>query len=360
MANMIKNKLMIAVSAPSRHGKSESTQMLIDLLYLELVSRRKGWTAEIFITRTKTFCPYTLTSPRNKDNFVVFSYKGVRMIAVITSGDTWDGSIIDCYQQLVEPNDIRNSACPKVIQESYEVVVGCCHLNNNVKKNLITMANDSGFEMMETSPYFQNTSVTSVPSMTPVYVWNYLFANDLLEIILARIGGLGMVGSPTKANSFSAQFTPWVLAMMEDFRKSPDGFGFDIRKTNRKGRKDQGLIFHGNEEYIRVFLSNESSVPMRASTLGLLFIYDKDTKQVECLLEVVCDNGSKNLGRYQRLVTDIAPLASWKAVDCKDRYLMHLSFCKTADWQDAIAEARRFLGLHAKDFKHNVNDVLYK
>lgn len=46
--SLLRNKLMIAVSAPSKHGKTESTQMLIDMLYLELITKREGWIAEIF------------------------------------------------------------------------------------------------------------------------------------------------------------------------------------------------------------------------------------------------------------------------------------------------------------------------
>ena len=345
--SLFKNKLMIAVSAPSKHGKTESTQMLIDLLFLELVTRRKGWTAEIFDRKSKSFRPYFLTTPRYKDNFVVFSYKNERKIAIVTGGDNWADHVIDSYQQLVEPNDMRKSASPKVIQKSYEVVVGCCHPNNNVKEKLIEIATDSSCEMMETSPYYQNPRVTSVSSKTPMFIWNYLFAKDLMEIVLERIGNLGEKTSLGKANPFSAQFTPWVFAMMEDIRKSQGGFGFDIRKTNRKGRKDQGLIFYGNDDYIRVYLSKESSENMRASTLGIVFVYDKKTAKVDCFLEVVCDKGSKNLGRYQSLVTSIAPLDDWKQVNCKDRYLMQLSFCKTPDWLEAIVETRNFLDNHA-------------
>ncbi len=357
--SLLRNKLMIAVSAPSKHGKSESTQMLVDLLYLELVTRRQGWTAEMFSTRTNTFGHYDLTSHRNKDSFVVFSYEGERKIAVITAGDSWVEPIIECYQQLVDPNDIRNSACPKVIQESYEVVVGCCHPNNNVKANLIDMANASGFELMETSPYFQSPSVSTVSAKTPVFIWDYLFANELLEIILARIGSLGKKSTSSKADSFSAQFTPLVFAMMEDFRKSKDGFGFDIRKTNRNGRKEQGLIFHGNDDYVKVFLSDDSSKAMRSSTLGLVFVHDKETSQINCFLEVVCDNGSKNLGQYKNLVTAIVPPTKWEKAHCKDRYLMRFTICETTDWLEAVVEARKFLEVHAKDFRSNVRKGLY-
>lgn len=357
--SLFKNKLMIAVSAPSKHGKTESTQMLIDLLFLEFVTRRKGWKAEIFDRKSKSFSPYTLTTSRSKDIFVVFSYKNERKIAIITSGDNWAGSVVDCYQKLVEPKDIRNSTCPKVIQASYELVVGCCHPNNNVKGKLIEIATYSGYEMMETSPYYQNSCVTSVSSKTPIFIWNYLFAKDLMEIVLERIGNVGKT-TLGKVNSFSAQFTPLVFAMMEDFRKSQGGFGFDIRKTNRKGRKEQGLIFYENDDYIRVSLSNESSEAMRSSTLGLVFVYDNDTSQVDCFLEVVCDNDSKNLGWYKSLVASIAPLIDWKQVNCKDRYLMQLSFCKTADWLEAIVETRRFLEVHTKEFKDNVCGVLYR
>lgn len=358
--SLFKNKLMIAVSAPSKHGKTESTQMLIDLLFLELVTRRKGWTAEIFDRKSKSFGPYALTASRYKDNFVIFSYENERKIAVITSGDNWADHVIDSYQELVKPNDIRNIASPKIIQESYEVVVGCCHPNNNVKEKLIEIASDSSYEMMETSPYYQNPHVTSVSSQTPMFIWNYLFAKDLREIVLERIGNLGEKTSLGKANSFSAQFTPWVFAMMEDFRKSQGGFGFDIRKTNRKGRKDQGLIFYGNDDYIRVPLSNEGSEAMRSSTLGLVFVYEKETCQVDCFLEVVCDNGSKNLGRYKSLATSIAPLHDWKQVNSKDRYLMQLSFCKTTDWLEVVVETRKFLKSHAHSFKSNVCEVLYR
>lgn len=333
--------------------------MLIDLLFLEFVTRRKGWKAEIFDRKSKSFCPYTLTTSRSKDIFVVFSYKNERKIAIITSGDNWAGSVIDCYQKLVEPKDIRNNTCPKVIQASYELVVGCCHPNNNVKGKLIEIATYSGYEMMETSPYYQNSCITPVSSKTPIFIWNYLFAKDLMEIVLERIRNVGKT-TLGKVNSFSAQFTPLVFAMMENFRKSQGGFGFDIRKNNRKERKEQGLIFYGNDDYIRVSLSNESSEAMRSSTLGLVFVYDNDTSQVNCFLEVVCDNDSKNLGRYKSLVASIASLIDWKQVNCKDRYLMQLSFCKTADWLEAIVETRRFLEVHTKEFKDNVCRVLYR
>lgn len=353
--SLLRNKLMIAVSAPSKHGKTESTQMLIDMLYLELITKREGWIAEIFNRKDKTFSSYTLTVPRHKDNFVVFSCNKEKKIAIITSGDNWSAPIIDCYQELVAPNDIRNVAASKTIQESYDIVVGCCHPNNNVKKSLEEIAKDSSYELIETSPFFQNPNITTASVKVPVYIWNYLFAKHLMDIILTHMG-IHVKNTINIANSFSAQFTPYIFAMMENFRKSKGSFGYDIRKTNRNGRKEQGLIFYGNDDYIRVALSKEASEAMRSSTLGLVFVYDKETSQINCLLEVVCDNESKNLARYMSLVTSIAPLHDWKQIDRKDRYLMQLPFCKTADWLKTIVTARDFLNLHSKNFISNVNN----
>ncbi len=351
---------MIAVSAPRNHGKTESTQMLVDLLYLELVTCRNGWTAEIFNRKSKSFSPYSLTMPRYADYLVVFSYNGERKIAVITAGDVMVDWLTESYQKLIEPNDISDSASHKILQASYEVVVGCCHPNNNVKDTIVTIAKDSGYDLMETNPYYQ-LGVTVVPPSIPVYVWNYLFAKDLKKLVLAKIGNLGeKMSSSDKADSFAAQFTLLVFAMMKDFRKSQDGFGFDIRKTNKNGRKEQGLIFYGNDDYVRVALSSEKSVNMQASTLGLVFRRKGETAHIECYLEVVCDNDSKNLGRYQNLVASIEPIQKWEQMNCKDRYLIKFHICEATDWLEAVVEARIFMEEHAKDFKDNVREVLFR
>lgn len=357
MASLFENKLFIAVSAPAKHGKSMSTLLLIDLLYIDLVTKRKGWKAEIFDRSSKSFNPYTLGKLPYKDIFVVFSYKEERKIAIVTAGDVWSTHVVDSYQELIRPYDIHKH--PRILQDSYEVVVGCCHPNNKVKKQLVQIANDSGYEMMETSPYYQMPALTSTSPKTPIYIWNYLFAKHLEEIILNKIGNLGSM-SKSSGGCFSKQISPLVFAMMEDFKNSKNGFGFDIRKTNRKGRKEQGLIFLGNDDYLRVSLSDEPSESMRSCTLGLVFRQKEENAMVECYLEVVCDNTSKKLSKYQDLVSAITPASQWEKISCTDRFLMQYTICNTSDYLSAVTAAREFLKDYAKTFKSKIGDVLIK
>lgn len=361
---------MLAVSAPKNHGKTESTQMLIDLLYIELVTRLSGWKAEIYDRRTNSFLPYSLSKPRYKDNFVTFSYHDERKIAIVTAGDVWEvrhhlDHVAESWQELFASHSV--SVKPMVLQDSLEVVVGGCRPNNSVNKKLIEIATDSGYEMMETSPYYQVPSVVPAHAQLPRFVWNYLFATHLQEIVLGRLSWGGCVSTPHAASgsssrtagSFSQEITQWAFAMMEDFKQEANGFGFEERLKNNEGRKMKGLVFHGNDEYIRVSLSKERADAMRATTLGLEFIHDSGTGEIDCMLEVVCDNSSKRLPKYQKLVSAIKTTGTWKEGKNKDRYLMQLFFHKTKDSLDAVVKAREFLQDNARTFKDILKDVLF-
>lgn len=356
---------MLAVSAPKNHGKTESTQMLIDLLYIGLVTRLSGWKAEIYDRRTKSFLPYSLSKPRYKDIFVTFSYHDERKIAIVTAGDVWESHVAESWQELLASHSV--SVKPMVLQHSLEVVVGGCRPNNSVNKKLIEIAADSGYEMMETSPYYQVPSVVPTHAKLPRFVWNYLFATHLLEIILGRLSCAGSVSTPHAVSgsssrmvgSLSQRMTPWVLAMMEDFKQEANGFGFEERQKNNEGRKMKGLVFHGNDEYIRVSLSKERADAMRTTTLGLEFIHYSGTGEIDCMLEVVCDNSSKRLPKYQKLVSAIKTTGTWKEGKNNDRYLMQLFFHKTKDSLDAVVKAREFLQDNARIFKDILKDVLF-
>lgn len=361
---------MLAVSAPKNHGKTESTQMLIDLLYIGLVTRLSGWKAEIYDRRTKSFLPYSLSKPRYKDIFVTFSYHDERKIAIVTAGDVWEvrhhlDHVAESWQELFASHSV--SVKPMVLQDSLEVVVGGCRPNNSVNKKLIEIATDSGYEMMETSPYYQVPSVVPAHAQLPRFVWNYLFATHLQEIVLGRLSWGGCVSTPHAASgsssrtagSFSQEITQWAFAMMEDFKQEANGFGFEERLKNNEGRKMKGLVFHGNDEYIRVSLSKERADAMRTTTLGLEFIHDSGTGEIDCMLEVVCDNSSKRLPKYQKLVSAIKTTGTWKEGKNKDRYLMQLFFHKTKDSLDAVVKAREFLQDNARTFKDILKDVLF-
>lgn len=364
------NKLMLAVNAPKNHGKTESTQILIDLLYIELVTKSPGWKAEIYDRRTSSFLPYSLAKPRYKDNLVIFSYHDKRKIAIVTGGDVWEvkhllDHVAVSWQELLNSHNAYKS--PMILQNSLEVVVGSCRPNNSVNKKLKEIANDSGYEMIETSPYYQVPSVAPSHAKLPRFVWNYLFAMHLLEIILGRLSHAGRISTTHTASgsssrtavSFSLELTSWVFAMLEDFKQEANGFGFGERQMNNKGRKMKGLIFHGNDGYIRVSLSNERANAMQTTTLGLVFMQDPGTGEIDCMLEVVCDNSSKRLPKYQQLVSRISTVGAWKSVSCKDRYLMQLSFHKAKDVLDAVVKAREFLHDNARTFKEILKDVLF-
>lgn len=364
------NKLMLAVDAPKNHGKTESTQMLIDLLYIALVTKHSSWKAEIYNRRTKSFESYSLSKPRYKDIFVIFSYHNERKIAIVTAGDVWEvrhclDHVAESWQELLISHSV--SVRPMVLQYSLEVVVGGCRLNNSVNKKLIEIATDSGYEMIETSPYYQVPSVVPTHAKLPRFVWNYLFATHLLEIILGRLSCAGCIpashavsGSSSRmTDSFSQRMTPWVLAMMDDFKQEANGFGFEERQKNNEGRKKKGLVFHGNDDYIRVSLSKERADAMRTTTLGLEFIHNSETGEIDCMLEVVCDNSSKQLPKYQQLVSAIKTTGTWKEGKNNDRYLMQLFFHKTKDSLDAVVKAREFLQDNARTFKDILKDVLF-
>lgn len=184
------NNLMIAVSATTNHGKTESTRLLIDLLYHELVNNRSGWDAKIYERSKEDYLDYVPGGHYTKDRFVVFIHDTEVKIAVITGGDVWDkynepDRVAIYWQKLLETEDL-NAGSMK-LKDSLEVVVGCCHPNNKVKKKLVEIASDSGYEMMETSPYYQVPEVTSAQPKLSLRTWDSLFAKHLLDIILARM-----------------------------------------------------------------------------------------------------------------------------------------------------------------------------
>lgn len=139
----LNNKLMIAVSAIADHGKSDSTRMLIDLLYFEFVTKHKGWKAEIYDRRTAVYNPYVPGGVYTKDRFVVFSHNDEMKISVITDGDVWNKNgksdrVAIYWQELLKSKNV--SVSPMKLQDSLEVVVGCCHPNNDVKDKLMAIA----------------------------------------------------------------------------------------------------------------------------------------------------------------------------------------------------------------------------
>ncbi|WP_298641439.1 hypothetical protein [uncultured Prevotella sp.] len=361
------NKLMLAVDASKDHGKTESTKMLIDLLYITLVTKHQGWKAELYNSRTDSFAPYCLTKQRSNDLFVVFSYHNKRKIAIITGGDTWETKhhlthVAKSWQELLVSHDVKVK--PMVLHDSLEIVVGSCHQNNDVNKKLKEIANESGYEMVETSPYYQVHNETSIHSQLPRFVWKYLFANHLLEIVLSRLSCAGIISTSAifgrTAGSFSQEMTPLVFAMMEDFKQEKDGFGFEERQKNNAERMTKGLMFHGNDDYIRVSLSSKRADTMHTTTLGLEFIHNSETGDIACMLEVVCDNSDEQLPEYQELVSLISTEGPWRAVSCKDRYLMQLFFHKTKDYLDAVVKARKFLQDNTLAFKKALKkDILF-
>lgn len=118
------DNLMIAVSAPPQQGKSESTRKLIDLLYDELVVRRKadGWTAEFLNTRCKVprMQPYIPSAYTRPDKMVVFKQNGVKRIAIVTWGDELEGPVLKSFTEIL------------IDIEEYDVIVGCCHTKGDV------------------------------------------------------------------------------------------------------------------------------------------------------------------------------------------------------------------------------------
>lgn len=182
---MENDKLMIAVSATEKHGKTKSTIELIHLLYDELVLGRSadGWSAECL----KKGCSARIMLPYNHytykypehDRMVVFKQKDKesgmekKRIVVVTWGDVFEGLVEKSFDEILSTFD------------DYDVIVGCCHPNNSVWEFFDKKIKPRVGTFIAPSPFY----VVKPKNKTTLEYWNKRFAEQLKDIVMDKING---------------------------------------------------------------------------------------------------------------------------------------------------------------------------
>lgn len=183
--SFVGDKLLLAVSAGDRHGKTRSCIELI-----RLFASDSSWTLDTVIDKDPKSHSYikslTITSSSillsqlyNRAEWLVVFKRGEIKIAICTEGDAWNDLLVYFYNMVF--------ADPSVV-----VVVSACHAvlrsNKGVLAHLYAYAQQKDFSLVMTTPYYilrPKVPWVKAPKPLPTNVqeWNKLYAAQQKDMI---------------------------------------------------------------------------------------------------------------------------------------------------------------------------------